>query len=140
MTRRFFFHFDDGDTIAEDDVGLELGNGEQAYLEAVACAREMWPGLMAERLDPTRCAFEITDDGGALLFRLEFSELMEVCRTVPPRPPGKSEIERAVAETYQRAEEAKQGLRAGFAEVRQLLDESTSLIAQLARFQQSGAR
>ena len=81
----FFFHFCDGDSRSRDELGLELDTAEQAYLEAFAAAKSMWPELLGARCNPLDCAFEVTDAHDALLFRLPFAELVEVCR--PPRAP-----------------------------------------------------
>jgi hypothetical protein len=78
----FFFHFFDGENRSDDEWGLELAGTEQAYLEAVAAARAMWPELLAARIDPTRCRFEVTLENGEQLFSLEFSELLDHCRSV----------------------------------------------------------
>ena len=76
---RFFFDFFDGQTWADDNVGIDLPSSEQAYLEAFAGARGMWSELIGARCDPMACAFAIRGDDGQPLFRLAFSELVECC-------------------------------------------------------------
>jgi hypothetical protein len=99
---RFFFHFLDGETTSNDEWGLDLNGPEEAYLEAVAAARSMWPELLAARRDPTRCAFEVTGEGGEELFRLDFSELLDECRASPPAPAPPDEILRLALEETRR--------------------------------------
>jgi len=129
----FYFHFCDGETHDRDDVGLGFASAEEAYLQAIATAREMWPGLLAARSDPLRCAFEITDDEDRVLFRLPFSELMEACRRPDP-PPVPHELFAAIQRTHSRAQAAKAEVRSGFDQVRQSLAESGALLAEFDRF------
>lgn len=89
---RFFFDFFDGESRSEDEWGLELAGPEQAYFEAVAAARAMWPELLAARSDPLRCAFEVADERGVQLFRLEFAELLNGYRAAGDGPAHAAEI------------------------------------------------
>ena len=75
----FFFNFFDGHTVDADTFGLELVDAETAYLEAVAGARSMWTELLARSVDPTKCAFEVTDEDGIELYRVRFAELIDSC-------------------------------------------------------------
>jgi hypothetical protein len=129
----FYFHFCDGETHERDEIGLGFATAEDAYLEAVAAAREMWPGLLAARSDPTRCAFEIADDNDQVLFCIPFSELMEACRKPAPPQVG-GELRELIERTHRRSEAAKAGVRVGFDQVRQSLAESCALLAEFDRF------
>jgi hypothetical protein len=131
----FYFHFFDGEQWSKDSAGIELASAEDAYIEAVAGAREMWPELLASRCNPTRCAFEITDRDGSPLFRVEFAELLENCRDSGPGPSQTSEqLHRVLEETNLRACVAREELRASFETVRNSLAEANDLLVQLRRF------
>jgi hypothetical protein len=129
----FYFHFCEGESRDRDDVGLGFATAEEAYLQAIATAREMWPSLLAARSDPLRCAFEITDEDDRVLFRLPFSELMEACRRPEP-PPVPHELFAVIEKTHSRVQAAKAEVRSGFDEVRQSLAESGALLAEFDRF------
>jgi hypothetical protein len=111
---RFFFHFFDGENYSYDEVGLEVASAEDAYLEAVAAAREMWPELLDGRQNPLSCAFEITGEGGPTLFRVEFAELLQRAQQHPAPAPFDTAIVRALTETHLRASQAKDELRSSF--------------------------
>jgi hypothetical protein len=132
---KFFFHFVDGDERCDDEWGLDLVGPEQAYLEAVAAARAMWAELLAARTDPMRCAFEIEDENGAQLFRLDFSELLDGSHALR-RGAGASEvIVRRLEETHRRATDAKAELHSSFDEVYRSLAEAMVLLGRLAAFE-----
>lgn len=133
---QFFFHFLDGESEQPDDIGLECGTPEQAYLEAVAAARAMWPELLAERRDPRHCAFSVADQDGEQLFRLDFSELLDDCRN-PLRYDGHPSAVTmdSLRETHRRASNAKAHLRSSFDDVRESLAEANALMARLATFE-----
>jgi hypothetical protein len=128
----YFFNFHDGESLALDDMGLELSSTEHAYLEAVAAARAMWPELLAERRDPRRCAFEVADAHGQVLFRLTFDELLDDCRNALVRPPRPTAaIVHTLLDTHRRASRAKENLQRSFADVRLSLAEAHALMARL---------
>src|SRR5579885_3660531 len=111
---RFFFNYREPDTYTDDDSGVEFDNFELAYLDAFNTAREMWSEIMARRVDPRGCAFEILDSTGNLLAILNFRELLENCG----RPPGPHEIEGTFARVVDTAHQTKRRL----AEFQQELD------------------
>ena len=134
----FFFHFCDGESQARDEVGLEFETAEQAYLEAFATARSMWPELLAARCNPLDCFFNVTDASGAVLFRLPFTELFDACR--PTRAPGpESELRQSIEATHVRAQTAREDIRFGFDQVRQSLQEANDLLGRLATFAKAPA-
>jgi hypothetical protein len=75
----FFFDFCQDSTVAADEVGLSLQSAEEAFLEARQAAVAMWAELLRQRRDPRRCAFQVRDNEGSLVFILPFSELLEDC-------------------------------------------------------------
>src|SRR3954466_12516543 len=83
---RFFFDFRQGADRCADSEGTEFPNVEQAYLEAVKGAQDMWSELLRQRRDPRRCSFEVRDAQRQMLFVLPFQEIMDSCvdRDTPP--------------------------------------------------------
>lgn len=139
----YYFHFSDGQTLCRDDCGVECASAEDAYLQAFTTTQEMWSELLVERKDPSKCAFEITDAAGELLFQLPFAEAIEACRGVG-RGVGVSNAVLLYYDTHRRATTAQAALRAGFADVQQSLSESHQLLRRLALYEkpkaQRGAR
>ncbi len=80
---RFFFNYRERNEFAVDDSGIEFESFEAAWLDAFNTAREMWPEIMARRVDPRTCAFEIMDSNGNLLAIVNFKELLENCSQYP---------------------------------------------------------
>ncbi len=133
---KFFFHFFDGECRSDDNSGLELPGTEEAYLEAVAAARAMWPELLTARCDASRCAFLVDSENGAELFRLDFSELLDDCRPSAVNPARSNAVLiRRLEETHRRASTARSDLRASFDEVYKALGESTALLARISAFE-----
>jgi hypothetical protein len=133
---KFFFHFWDGETRSDDEWGLDLGGPERAYLEAVATARAMWSELMTARIDPMRCAFEIEDEGGERLFRLDFSELLDSTANAPARPlRAREAVVAGLKDSHGRAMRARSELRSSFDDVYRSLGESCLLLARLGKFE-----
>jgi hypothetical protein len=83
---RYFFDFRQGKERCADTDGTDLANVEQAYLEAVRAAQDMWGELLRERKDPRQCAFEVHSERRELLFVLPFQEVIDNCvdRKTPP--------------------------------------------------------
>jgi hypothetical protein len=76
---RFFFNYRERDEYTVDDIGVDFETFELAYLDGFNAAGQMWPEIMARRIDPRTCAFEILDGSGHLLAVLNFNELLENC-------------------------------------------------------------
>lgn len=131
----FFFHFIEGDERCEDELGLQFASAEAAYLEAVATAQGMWTELLMRRSNPSRCAFEIANDGGELLFRLDFAELLG---THPPSIAHERSqtlgLVRSLRATHLRVTAARASVASSLANVQQALRESNELISQLGSF------
>jgi len=98
---QFFFNYREPNTYAVDDSGVEFDTFELAYLDTFNTAREMWPEIMARRIDPRGCAFEITDRAGNLLAILNFTELLENCGPAPVRHEIAGTFARVVDTAYQ---------------------------------------
>jgi hypothetical protein len=79
---RFFFNYREGASYTADDTGVEFDTFEAAYVDAFNAAREMWPEMMAQRLDPRSASFEIFDQPGHHLATLPFSEVLDNCRPI----------------------------------------------------------
>lgn len=130
----YYFHFLDGSTCSNDDHGVEFASSEEAFLQACAAARAMWPELLKQRVDPTRCAFEITDEQHRLLFRVQFTELIEHCRS-PKTPVGAyTEIVPAIETSRARTITAHAHLQSCMRDTRRSLNELTVLLRQLDRY------
>jgi hypothetical protein len=76
---RFFFDFRQAGVRTRDLEGIEFATVEEAYLEAVKGAREMWGDLLHKRQDPRRCSFEVRSEDDQLLFIFPFQELLDSC-------------------------------------------------------------
>lgn len=132
----FFFHFLDGDERVEDDAGIDLASAEQAYLEAVAGIRGMWSELLDQQRDPLRCAFEIADAGGAMLFRVDFAEAMKMRDERLYLPALKAaQLIRSLRDTHRRASVARSELTSSLVDVRRALAESRSLLSRLKAYE-----
>jgi hypothetical protein len=129
---RYFFHFFDGVSLSPDDTGVELASVELAYLEAAATALGMWAEIVADRLNPLYCAFEIADKNDVVLLRFEFTELMTTGRSAAARPsPPVETVCGAIAETHRRAQQAKSELAASICEARHALNEVKDVLGQI---------
>ena len=128
----FFFHFFDGMQREPDEVGLECASSEDAYLKAHEAVREMWSELLAAKLDPSGCAFEIEGSNGELLFRLSFSEVVdELLPRGARRRPETGALRLSLEETNRRAKAAVAGMHSSFAEVRSSIEEANALLRRL---------
>ena len=84
---QFFFNYREREDCFKDESGVEFDSFEMAYVDAFRAASEMWPELMARRVDPCTCGFDMFDSKGNLLAVLNFKELLENCRA--PSAPRK---------------------------------------------------
>src|SRR5262249_51730150 len=109
---------------------VEFETFELAYLDAFNTAREMWSEIMARRVDPRACGFEILDSDRNLLAVLNFKELLENCS--PSARVAPREIEGTYARVVENAYRPKRKLaefqqeldrtRGRLSDVRQLID------------------
>src|SRR5438034_11563064 len=72
---RYFFHLRVGAILEMDDIGLELPDSYQAYLEACRGLPRLAEDLLARGRDPLQCRFEIADEHRQRLFEIPFAEL-----------------------------------------------------------------
>ena len=137
----YYFHLFDGQTLSADEIGLKLASIECAYLEATAAARAMWYELLAARRNPLACAFEITDEGGTMLMRLDFSELLDGQSGTAPAPTHASEqIFRAIKINRRRAVSAREDLDSAIEQTRRSLAETNLLLARLGALVNGAAK
>jgi hypothetical protein len=133
---RYYFHFIDNGDRSEDEAGLELVSAEAAYLEAVKGAKGMWTELLVERRNPSRCAFEIADERGVLLFRLNFAEVLESCPEPGIREAGSgAAVSQMLRATHTRVAAARSDLTESLNTARDLLKESNTLLSRLSAFE-----
>ncbi|HEY1735648.1 MAG TPA: PAS domain-containing protein [Methylovirgula sp.] len=78
---RFYFHLRFPDGYQRDEIGFDCAHAEAAYLEAYRTIPRMAADLLEKGSDPMRAVFEISDEQGAALFQIPFTE-----RVRPPRP------------------------------------------------------
>jgi len=72
---RYFFHLRVGAVLEIDDVGLELPDSYQAYLEACRTLPRLAEEMLDSGRDPLHCRFEIADEHNQRLFEIPFAEL-----------------------------------------------------------------
>lgn len=125
----YFFHFFDGQGWAPDEDGIAFDSADHALADAYKGARQMWPDLIADRIDPLDCAFDIAGEDGEVLFHVPFREITDRCRTHEPLPPIALTV--TLKLTHERAIAARRDLWFGIGEVREALCEAKSLISRL---------
>lgn len=129
---QFFFHFSDAGNVESDEIGVAFATVEEAYLEAIATVRSLWPELLAARRDPERCAFEIANSDGEVLFRVGFGEVLDGCRPAHPLPSAK--LHARVLATHERAAAARDQVRDSIDQVHRSLRETAKAMAKLSQF------
>ena len=72
----YFFHLVSPTERCLDDLGSDLPNTEQAYLEVYQAALDISFEMLRLRQDPSHLRFEVTNEGGETLFDLPFSEAL----------------------------------------------------------------
>jgi PAS domain-containing protein len=73
--QRYFFHLRVGAILEMDDIGLELPDAYQAYLEACRNLAHRAEEMLEQGRDPLQCRFEIADEHHQRLFEIPFAEL-----------------------------------------------------------------
>jgi hypothetical protein len=123
---RYFFDFRQGRDRCADAQGTDFANVEQAYLEAVKAAQDMWSELLRQRQDPRHCVFEVRNSKHELLFVLPFQEVMDSCfdRKVPPMRHIFENVTHTAHHTKRVSAEFLEQLHA----VRRTLEESRTLL------------
>ncbi len=133
---RYFFHFRNGEMLTRDELGIEFDSAAMALAEGAKAAIAMWSELLEQRSEPTRCAFEISDEGGNVLFVLPFSEVLERCQLTRLRRPPASELTKLLHLTHERALAARTDVQYGLTSVRHSLGEMRRLLDQLDSYTQ----
>jgi hypothetical protein len=126
---RFFFDFGQGDEHVPDTEGIAFATTEDAYLEAVEAAHEMWGDLLRKRCDPSRCRFEVRDANQDLLFVLPFQELIDNCHDRQRPTPSVDRATAAATVTTSRAKAANDAFQRTLFNMRRTLAESRALLA-----------
>lgn len=129
---RYHFDFRQDGHLTSDIVGCAFPNIEEAYLEAFKAARETWVELLHQRRDPRRCAFEIHDGQGNLLFVLPFWEVLESCHDYPRAKSNLLETFRESMQAIRHVRRAHLEFSEEMERARQTLCESGKLIASAA--------
>ena len=125
----FYFHLRSPEGLDRDQIGLDLPSVEAAYLEACHTVPEMSVDFVRRKVDPTRYAFEITDDGDTLLMEVPFAEVLD--RGRKPVPPFKTAQARAAAVRMARTTHLMGALHEEHAATRTKLAETRRLLALL---------
>lgn len=93
----FYFHLRDPMGLERDDMGLEFGGVEAAYLAACEAVPGMSADLVHERADPARYGFGIADASGNRLMDVPFTEVLDRGRK-PAAPRTGACLRKAAAE------------------------------------------
>lgn len=137
----FHFHFHDGTTRHDDEIGLELPDAEAAYLQAIAAAKGMGNHLIEDGVNPALCSFEVTTAGGALLFSIAFSELFVPGEPVIPVPHRATErVMLALESTHKRAQTAKAEMAHSLLQTRATLADCHALLSRLTTLERQRPR
>lgn len=123
----YFFHLTSPNESSRDDIGTELPNAEAAYLQACETALEISYEMLRERQDPSRHAFEVTDEQGQVVFEIPFAE---VTRPADRRPPI-GEIHASIQRNQERASRAASELRTKVSLTQSLLSSTRALLTKV---------
>ncbi|MDR7039785.1 hypothetical protein J2X36_004563 [Methylobacterium sp. BE186] len=128
----FYFHLRTPAGLELDDLGLELIGIEAAYLDACRTISTLTTDLLAKKVDPRLCSFEITDSAGQLLLELPFTEILDKDRR--PSPPALlAQRQKTLAEirrTAQRVEVLVEALGREQAALQANLQDTRELLAR----------
>jgi len=72
----FYFHYSDGRRSYQDEVGLEFGSLEEAYLDVCASIPEAARDLLIKRMDPLSPSYKIADARGRVLLDVPFTDIL----------------------------------------------------------------
>ncbi|MGD9968166.1 MAG: hypothetical protein AB7T59_16725 [Hyphomonadaceae bacterium] len=95
---QYYFHLWSGDRYQPDEIGLDLANAEEAYIQAFRAAQDGWIEMVRAGVNPRRHRFDVVDEAGQMLFELPFLEVIsrEGRRRLPLLPHEKA-VERNMA-------------------------------------------
>ena len=122
----YYFHLASPDDFSRDEIGSDFPDIESAYLGACQAALDMSVEMLRQRRDPSRQRFEISNDEGASLFDLPFSEVLQP--NAHSEPPDK--LIRSLQRHHDRAQQTRFELRDEFEQTRSLLRSTRALLAQ----------
>lgn len=125
---RFYFDFCQAGDCTADTVGIALANVEEAYLEVVKAAQEMWSELLKQRCDPRCCRFEVRSEAGDVLFCLPFQEVLDCC--TQSRGVVHPSLFTEIALTHDYARRARSELRQEIQNSHRVLNQSHQLLAK----------
>lgn len=130
---RCFFNFRQGSSYFMDHEGIEFDTVEEAYLEAVRAAKDIWSELLNRREDPLLCLFDVRDAKGNELFCLPFAEILESCagRTPEHKLPALQDSVAHSLESRRLAKQATTGISAALKETRAALGETFRLMSRI---------
>ena len=125
---RFFFDFRQGQERVRDPEGPEFANVEEAFLDTVRAAQEMWGEMFRQRQDPRLCAFEVRDESDNVLFTFPFQEALDSC--TDRKPFAIHQTFDQVLATADRAKRVGVEFRAELTRMRDTLKESRNLLEE----------
>jgi len=127
---RFFFDFRQGEDHLPDTQGVELATTEDAYLEVVEAAQDMWSELLKKRRDPRRCQFEVRDVNREILFIFPFQEVIDNCldRSQARQASDLGSTKTTAAATFGRVQRANHDFSRTLAQIRATLDDARALL------------
>ena len=123
---QYYFHLTSPDGFSRDEIGSEFADVESAYLGACQAALEMSVEMLRERRDPSRHRFEISNQDGALLFDLPFSEVLRPAA----RPESTGRLVQNLQRQHERALERRSALRDEVEHTVSLIRSTRALLAQ----------
>lgn len=121
----YYFHLGSPQGVSRDEIGSDFADVEAAYLGACEAALEMSVDMLRQRRDPSRHGFEITNEDGALLFDLAFSEVLRPA----PKPEPPSKLVRSLQHRHERAQRTGLELKHQLEHTRSLLSATQALLA-----------
>ena len=124
---RYFFHLVAPDETSKDEIGTELPSAEAAYLEACEAALDISFEMLRQREDPSRHAFEVTDEDGHVVFDIPFAEVTRPAQRMPPF----GEIHASIQRHRERATRAASELRTNVTRAQALLNSTRDLLARI---------
>jgi hypothetical protein len=73
---RYYFHLASRDGYERDEVGSDLPDVHEAYLEAFETAQQLSVDLIRQNARPAHYRFEICDDRNRVVMELPFGEIL----------------------------------------------------------------
>src|SRR5262249_36237148 len=129
----YFFHLvpsPDGPLEAPDgpldDIGIELADVEQAYLQAYEAALDISFEMLRGRQDPSDLRFEVTNERGEILIELPFREALEPKRRVTSLSP----LYASLHQNFERQQELNAELKTQFRQTVSSILAARQLIAR----------